>query len=149
MWVHLKYGMSQKIWELNSTITKTAITLLLPTILHWINKKMNESDEVWRLVHWELGMSQIIRKLHWIKKPNWSYLLSLTIFDWIDGMMNRCDKVRSLVHHKYGMSWILQICEMSMDSLVGFVYWHNYNPCPWWVFDNIVKILKQWANYSI
>ena len=34
---------------------------------------------------------------------------------------------------------------MGMDSLVGYIFRHDQNLCPWWVFDNIEKILKKWA----
>ena len=46
---------------------------------------MNESDEVWRLVHWKFEMNQIAQKLHSIK-PTDIILLSSTMFDWIDGI---------------------------------------------------------------
>ena len=44
------------------------------------------------------------------------------------------------------MEWVesYKNCEIIMDSLVGCVCIHNQNPCPWWLFDNIVEVLKKW-----
>ena len=50
-----------------------ALTFLLPTIFFWIDKIMNDSDEVWRWLHEKYGMSRIIQNVHSIKN-SYSYL---------------------------------------------------------------------------
>ena len=71
-WWSMKVSAS-KMWNfLNHTnlhsIGKTALILLLWMIFNWINKKMNESDEVLILVHQKYGMSGIMQKIHSIRK---------------------------------------------------------------------------------
>ena len=63
---------------------KTAApTLMLPTMLNWIEKTMNENEEVWRWVHLKYGMSRIMQKLLSIGEKNALSLLLPTIFDGI------------------------------------------------------------------
>ena len=43
---------------------KNTISLLFPTMFDLIKETMNDSDEVWRLVHQKYGMIQIIRTFY-------------------------------------------------------------------------------------
>ena len=56
-----------------------------------IDERMNESDEVWSLVHQKYVMSRIIQKLYSIGKTTDITLLLPMMFGWIDEMMNGSD----------------------------------------------------------
>ena len=82
-------------------------TSLSPTILYWINKGMNKSDEVWRWVHPKYVMSWIIRKLHSIKTITAITFLLPNIFVWINERINESDTLSlpsSVDDTKEGMS---------------------------------------------
>ena len=103
-----KYGMSRIIQKLHSIERKkTALTLLLPTVLDLIIKTTNDSDEAWRLLHQKYGMSRIIRKFHSTKKTTALTSLLPTVFYWIYETMNESDEVWRWVHRKYEMSLIV------------------------------------------
>ena len=52
----------------------TALTSLFSTMFRWINKTINEIDEVLMWVHLKYGMIQIIRKSHSVETNNFIYL---------------------------------------------------------------------------
>ena len=98
---------ASKIWnESNhtkiSSDRKIYLTLLLPIMFDGINKTVNESDEVWRLLHRKYGMSRIVRKYIRPKKTDLTLLL-LMMFDLMDETMNDSDEMWRWVHYKYGM----------------------------------------------
>ena len=94
-WWIIKVGAS-KIWnepnhrKFTFDWKTTAPTLLLPIMFNWIDKTMNDIDEVWRWVHQKYGMSQIVQKLHSILKTDLILLLQM-MFDWIYKTMNESD----------------------------------------------------------
>ena len=104
---------TSKIWNESNcskstfNIFKTALTLLLPKFFTWIDKTINESDEVWRWVHWKYVISQIIWKLHAIVKNNLSYLVVTNDIKLNQQKMNESDTVRSWVHQTYVMICII------------------------------------------
>ena len=58
-----KYVTSQIVYKNIQSILTTALTFLLPMIFYWIDKTLNESDEVCGWVNEKHGMSWIIQKI--------------------------------------------------------------------------------------
>ena len=85
----------------------TAITSLLLTMVDWINKTMNASDELWRWVHQNYGMSWILNKLYSIETEKYLTSLLPTMVSWIDKTMNDSDEVWIFVHQNHGTSQII------------------------------------------
>ena len=110
------------------------ITLLLLTMFYWINKRINESDEVWRWVNLKYGMSWIIQKLHSTKKITSLTSLLLTMFNWTGKTVNESDEVWRWLHRKYGMSRIIRILHSIKNQLI----------LPWYYQRCLIESTKQW-----
>ena len=72
-------------------------------MFYWIDESINESDEVWRLVHQNYVMSQIKQKLHSIKKTDLTLLFPI-MYDWIDKRINGSDGFQCN-QQKYEWDW--------------------------------------------
>ena len=101
-------------------------------MFYLIDERINESDEVWSLVHLKYLMSQIINVFHSIEKQlllpccYWQCsikstkgLMVVIMYDVMDETMNGVDEVWRWVQHKYVMSLIIQ-STMVNNSFNGF-----------------------------
>ena len=130
----------------NCIQSKNNCSYLAVTKNIWLNQQNND----WEWLSMKVSASKIWnesnhKKLLSIEKRTTLTLLLRTTFDWIDETMNEGDDVWRWVHQN--MEWVesYKHCGMGIKILVRFVCRHDQNPCPWWVFDNIVKILKKWG----
>ena len=99
-----------KVSEKNSFNKKTAaITLPLLKMFNWIDKTMNESDEVWRWVNKKIWNEPNHTKIAFNRKKTTALTLLLpTVLDLIIKTTNDSDEAWRLLHQKYGMSRIIQ-----------------------------------------
>ena len=92
---------------------ETARNLLLLTVFDWINKMMNESDEVWKWVHQKYVIGLIIQKLHSIEE------VKLVLpFCYQQCLIELTKKLMRVM--KYEDEWI-KICNESIHTKIGFI----------------------------
>ena len=60
-----------------------ALTLLLSMMVDWIDKKMNDSNEVWLWVHKNMEQVKLYENFIQLKQKNAITLMFLMMFDWI------------------------------------------------------------------